>query len=438
MNSSAPTPSDPNLIQLREIEQDLRAGNLAAASAGLRALTSRSPLDGRAQLLAARLARAQNQPAAEIGALTRALELAPNSSSVRCELAKALSRQGQHDKAAEAIELAVERAPGDMHVLEVGVAIAEAAGQLAAAQRYLEAALQLQPANLAVRKSLARCLTRRSRHAQAEPLWRQILLDLPDDPFALRWLGACLIGLGQRQEAIGILERAFELLPHDAGVQFHLAIARGETPPSAPARMSEELFDTYAARFDAQLVGGLKYRVPKHVADAIVERHPDRNISILDLGCGTGLLGVYLGKIAGDFIGVDVSARMLEQAARHDIYSELRKGDLLAALRAVAPGSFDYVTANDVFVYVGDLAQVIPASFAALRPQGSLIFSCETANDSEGDLVLRPSQRYAHSPASVTALCRNAGFASCTIQPVQLRLEHKVPIAGFIAFARKS
>jgi len=434
-----PAPSaDQNLGELRSIEQDVRAGNLDAASAALRSLISKSPLDWRSHVAAAMLARAQGDAAGEIGALSRALELAPTATNLRCEFAKALSRNGRHADAVEAIESAVQRAPGNMGVLEVGVAIAETSGDLAAVQRYLEEALRLQPANLAICRLLARCLTRRSRHAQAEPLWRQILRDSPEDPFALRCLGACLVGLGQLQEARTILERAQAFLPNNAAVQFHLAIARGETPRSAPVKMTEELFDDYAARFDAQLVGGLKYRVPKHVADLILKRHPDRNVSILDVGCGTGLLGVYLGKIAGDFIGVDISARMLEQAARHEIYSQLRRGDLLAELHALAPDAFDYVTANDVFIYVGDLAQVIPASFAALRSGGALIFSCESTNDSEADLVLRPSQRYAHSADSVTALCLSAGFASCTIEPVQLRLEGNVPIAGFIAVAQKN
>jgi predicted TPR repeat methyltransferase len=160
-------------------------------------------------------------------------------------------------------------------------------------------------------------------------------------------------------------------------------------------------------------------------------------MSILDLGCGTGLLGVYLGRVSGKFVGVDLSTKMLEQAARHNVYTDLRQNDLLAELQQAAPQSFDYVTANDVFVYVGDLSEAVHAAFKVVRSGGALIFSCETADESEGALILRPSKRYAHSRSSVEMLCRDAGFSSWDIEPIELRLEKKVAIDGFIVIAEK-
>jgi predicted TPR repeat methyltransferase len=51
--------------------------------------------------------------------------------------------------------------------------------------------------------------------------------------------------------------------------------------------------------FDQHLVGGLGYRLPKLVAERILQWHADRKLNVLDLGCGTGLLGVCLGRIDG-------------------------------------------------------------------------------------------------------------------------------------------
>jgi predicted TPR repeat methyltransferase len=90
-----------------------------------------------------------------------------------------------------------------------------------------------------------------------------------------------------------------------------------------------------------------------------------------------------------------------------------------------------------VFIYVGDLSEVMPAAFKAIRNGGRLIFTCETAQESEAALVLRRSKRYAHTVSSIEALCRDAGFSSCTIERVDLRFERKVPIEGFIAIAGK-
>lgn len=202
--------------------------------------------------------------------------------------------------------------------------------------------------------------------------------------------------------------------------------------------MIRQLFDEYADHFDKHLVEKLNYRVPERVAQMIRNRQSGMNVSVLDLGCGTGLLAAQLGRIGGAFVGGDVSSRMLEQANRLNVYTQLRQSDLLDELRRTPAASFDYVTANDVFIYVGDLSDIIPATFTALRNPGALIFSCETADDNESNLVLRPSKRYPHSRVGIQTLCRKAGFSQCDIESIDVRIESgNAPIAGFIAVAQK-
>lgn len=225
--------------------------------------------------------------------------------------------------------------------------------------------------------------------------------------------------------------------PDEAVRRFHDAVARGETPSTQPAALVAELFDGLAERFEKHLVGRLQYRVPHRVADIVLGRHPQRRLDLLDLGCGTGLLGLCLGRLGGALVGVDLSARMLDQAAPLGIYAELRQGDALADLRATPAARYDCIAACDVFIYVGDLSEIIPAAFRALRSNGTLIFSCEEADAAEGELRLRASGRYAHSRESIASLCREAGFAGCVFEDISLRLEADRPIAGYIAVAEK-
>jgi len=428
---------DAVLAQLHGIEARIRAGELQEAAAALNALASRVPDDPRVYVTGALLAQAAGNPGYELVSLRRAVELAPRWPHARVTLAAALSRQGRHAEAVAAANEAVELAPRDAAALQAAIGIADAAGDEATAMRHLESAHALRPQDRALAVALGVALGKLGRYAEAEPLWRQALAGEPDDPFTLAWLGMCLIGLERKDEARAVLEHANTVLPGNPTVEFYLAIARGETPRTQPAALTAGLFDGYAGRFDADLVGRLKYRVPKRVAEFILARAPARDFSLLDLGCGTGLLGAYLGRIAGPFVGVDLSARMIEFAARHDVYTELRQEDLMATLRRTPPASFDYVTANDVFIYYGDLTDVIPAAFAAIRAGGALVFSCETAEDAAGALVLRPSKRYAHSVASVERLCRDAGFATCAIEPIDLRLDANVPVRGFMAVAER-
>jgi predicted TPR repeat methyltransferase len=433
-----PNAADPKLIRLRTIEADITAGRLREAAAALKAVAAAAPTDFRVHLTAAMLARAARNLPGEIDSLRRAAALAPGRPRVQLDLARALSRAGDHTEAMTLANAVVAAAPADMRALEIAVAVAYSANDLETAQRHLQSALALRPNDLSIRRALGKCLGERNLYAEAEAHWRAVLAQAPDDVLSWGWLGGCLIELDRKEEARAALQRGLELLPGEPGLQFFLAVASGETPRTQPKEIMQELFDRYANRFDKELVGQLKYRVPRRVAEIIRARSPALDVSILDIGCGTGLLGVYLGRIAGAFVGVDLSGKMIEQAVRHGVYTEFRRTDLLDDLRATAPGSYDYVTANDVFIYVGDLSEVIPAAFKVIRSGGALIFSCETAQESENALVLRPSKRYAHTVSSIQALCRDAGFSSCVIEPLDLRFERKVPIAGFITIAEKS
>ena len=429
---------DTNLVSIRAIEADIHAGKHREAAAAINALIAATPSDPRIYLTAAMLALAARNPQQELLALQHAVALAPRWPQVHIELAKAFSRGGWHVKAVAIANKAVELAPQEMAALEVAVAVANAAGDVVTAQRHLQTAQALRPGDASISRALAMCLDKQNRYAESEPQWRAVVAAHPDDAQALGWLGLCLIGLHRKYEARGVLERAIALWPDNKGLPFHLAVARGETPSTQPKEMVQQLFDGYANRFDQHLVEKLNYRVHTRVAGMIRERSPGLDVSVLDLGCGTGLLGAELGKIRGAFVGVDVSPKMLERAVALGVYTGLREADLLEELRRTAPDSFDYVIANDVFIYVGDLSAVIPAACMALRSGGALIFSCETADEAEGALVLRPSKRYAHSRSSVEALCRDAGFSNCAVEPIDLRFDvGNVPVAGFIVVAQK-
>jgi len=435
--TQADTP-DTNLVKLRSIEADIGAGKFREAAAALNALSMDSPQDARIYLAAALLARAAKNPRQEVLSLQRAIALVPRWLLPKIELARVLSREGQYAEAIAIIDQAVALEPREISLLEAAVAITNAAGAFVAAQGYLQTALALRPDDMQITSALSVSLAKQSHFDEAEIHLRRVLGKNPDDPFALGWLGTCLIGLDRKDEAATVLAHGVALVPENDSLRFYLAIARGETPRTQPKELMQEFFDGYASQFDQHLVGKLKYRVPIKVAEIILKARSDRDISVLDLGCGTGLLGAYLGRIKGAFVGVDVSVKMIEQAVRYDVYTDLREADLLEELQRTLPASFDYITANDVFIYVGDLSEIIPTSFTALRSGGAMIFSCEMASDAEGALVLRPSKRYAHSRDSIETLCRDSGFSRCVIEPIDLRLDEGTrPIAGFIAVAQK-
>ena len=50
------------------------------------------------------------------------------------------------------------------------------------------------------------------------------------------------------------------------------------------------------------------------LADAIKRYAPGRPLDVLDLGCGTGLMGAEIHPLARTLVGVDLSSQMLENA----------------------------------------------------------------------------------------------------------------------------
>ena len=48
--------------------------------------------------------------------------------------------------------------------------------------------------------------------------------------------------------------------------------------------------------------------------------------SVLDLGCGTGLIGSWFKDYARKLVGVDISPTMLDMATKKGCYHELRRG----------------------------------------------------------------------------------------------------------------
>lgn len=213
-------------------------------------------------------------------------------------------------------------------------------------------------------------------------------------------------------------------------VEFLLAAADGSPPPPVPpASYIATLFDAYAPRFERHLTRRLKYRAPQLLADALLPLLPAGSHAMADLGCGTGLMGALLRPHASRLDGVDVSVNMLERARARNIYDTLHVGDLTEFLQARA-ATYDALVAADVFVYIGDLRPAFDAARLALRSGGLLAFTVEALD--EGDYVLQPTRRYAHSRRYVESLAGAHGLAPRGITRRMLRLNGDVEVQGYV------
>lgn len=237
---------------------------------------------------------------------------------------------------------------------------------------------------------------------------------------------------GSIDAAIAAWDRALAVDPADLmGASLKRDLARA-TPlaDSMPPAFVELLFDQYAPRFEAALVGGLQYRGPQILLQRLTANGFTAAQSVLDLGCGTGLMGEAVRPFAGRLEGMDISARMLAEAGAKGVYDALHKRDI--ARMEMGEARYELIIAADVFAYVGALEGIIGWCRAALNAGGMLAFTVEAG---EGDLTLRESRRFAHGKDYIASLLAQAGFGGVDIHPCVVRQDRGADIASWCVVA---
>jgi len=241
------------------------------------------------------------------------------------------------------------------------------------------------------------------------------------------------------------LERVLQEDPDEVMARHLLAASSGENPERLVDGYVRQLFDASAATFDQELVSKLGYAIPREMVDALrsVESAPGPPWDVLDLGCGTGLVGVEIAPYARRLVGIDLAPNMIEQARARNLYTDLRCADLAAVLaHEEAPeGRYDIITAADVFIYVGKLDDVIPVIRRALRPRGLFACSAEAAEEtnrlgSEG-YRLGIMGRYAHSAEYLRKLASENDFDVTLLRSTRIRSEHRRPVPGWLTVLRR-
>ncbi len=147
--------------------------------------------------------------------------------------------------------------------------------------------------------------------------------------------------------------------------------------------------------------------------------------TVLDIGCGGGILSDSMARKGAQVTGIDLSTKALKVAQLHALEAgtpNVQYREVSAeALAAEAPASFDVVTCMEMLEHVPDPASVVRACSQLVKPGGWVFFSTINRNPksflfaivgAEYVLQLLPKGTHEYAkmirPSELASYCRDA------------------------------
>ncbi|MFT5703089.1 MAG: 2-polyprenyl-6-hydroxyphenyl methylase/3-demethylubiquinone-9 3-methyltransferase [Rickettsiales bacterium] len=132
-------------------------------------------------------------------------------------------------------------------------------------------------------------------------------------------------------------------------------------------------------KFNPCRISYLREKIIDHFSNAAsenssTEQYPLKNLKILDVGCGGGLLCEPLKRLGADIVGIDAGKANIEIAKIHaeksDLKIDYRSQDVEELSRT--DEKFDVVLAMEIIEHVEDVEKFLIAIKSCLKPNGIL------------------------------------------------------------------
>ena len=148
--------------------------------------------------------------------------------------------------------------------------------------------------------------------------------------------------------------------------------------------------------------------------------------TVLDVGCGGGILAESMAKRGARVTGIDLAEKPLKVAQLHLLESGLQVDYRMIAAEELAhdaPHGFDVVTCMEMLEHVPDPAATVQACAELVKPGGQVFFSTISRNPKSylfavigAEYLLKLLPRGTHDyakfikPSELAAMCRAAGL----------------------------
>lgn len=150
---------------------------------------------------------------------------------------------------------------------------------------------------------------------------------------------------------------------------------------------AKRMYDHWAEVYDQDLTKS-NYQQPKRCAQALLDQQSNKNIKLLDVGCGTGLSGLALKESGFQKIdGCDLSEGMLKKAAHLKIYDRLFNCNLNEPPIDAEDAQYDALTAVGVFSFGHIMADAVEELLRVTKTNGTIIIGLNDHYYEEGSLT---------------------------------------------------
>lgn len=363
--------------------------------------------------------------------LRAAVERDPANAAAHSELATHYYAAGKLDKSVYEFELACKLAPEVPQGHYNLAAALSACDEKSAALNVVEQAERDFPNSAIIHYGKACVLQSFGRLDEALASFTIALKLNPNHADTWYGVGVLLLRQGDPLRASSYFECALDVEPNHTGSQYMRDALSGQVRTRPDESFVRDLFESYSAYYDEHMLEQLGYRVPELLCDALADDlHGPPDLRVLDLGCGTGLMGSRLRPQAAQLTGVDLAQGMLNRALALACYDRLECCNVVEYLKKQHEATQDLVVAADLFIYFADLEEVFADIKRVLQPGGIFAFTVEE-HRGEGWSV-GPSGRVRHSRAYLESLRDGLAYTPRSFDRVVIRHDGGEPCQGFV------
>jgi predicted TPR repeat methyltransferase len=355
-------------------------------------------------------------------------------------------RAGHLEMAANLIAKAIA-ANGHMPDFHYNLAIVlRAQGKLKKAAASYQRAVLLKPDYAEAHNNLGNIWKALGKLDDARACFEHALRCKPGNADTHYSLGILCSDLGDRAEAALHFHRCLDQDPDDSrGVRMLLAhLGLASAPERTPQAQLLNLYNVRSRFWDRES----SYFGHTLVAEGLQKHAAHTNLDILDIGCGTGLVGAQVRRLASKLDGVDISLAMLEKARDKKIYDRLDRADFVSFMSAHSE-SYDAILGAATLIHFGDLHAVFRAAAMCLRDGGLFVFTLfsnepNVAIEGGADFSVASNDKlaqsgcYTHGANYVERLAAESGFSVQMLKKVvHEHDQNDNPITGLLVVLRR-